>query len=55
VKSLGAVRAVLADDRGQGLADYGLVLGFIAAVCVAIVIILGGNLQRMLTHVSTSI
>ena len=44
-----------ADDSGQGLAEYGLILGFIALVCLAAVIIVGSNLSRELTHIGSSL
>lgn len=49
------LRAVYADDSGQGLAEYGLILGFIAVVCLAAVVIIGSNLARTLTHIGTSL
>lgn len=35
---------VFSDDRGQGLAEYGLVLAFIAALCVVAVAVIGREL-----------
>jgi Flp pilus assembly pilin Flp len=49
------LRAVGADDSGQGLAEYGLILGFIAAVCLVVVVLIGTNLARTLTHVGSSL
>ncbi len=46
---------MLVDESGQGLGEYGLILGLIATVCVAIVVILGINLKDILTRVGTSI
>lgn len=46
---------VLADESGQGLGEYGLILALIAAVCAAVVVIIGVNIGRTLTHVGTSI
>jgi Flp pilus assembly pilin Flp len=43
------------DDSGQGLAESGLALGLIALICVLIVIVLGSNLGKMLTHVGTAL
>ena len=48
-------RALLANDGGQGLAEYGLILGFIAAVCIAVVAIVGANVAKTLTHVGTGL
>jgi pilus assembly protein Flp/PilA len=47
--------AVLADDSGQGLGEYGLILGLIAVVCVAVLVLVGVNLKQELTRVGTSI
>jgi pilus assembly protein Flp/PilA len=44
-----------ADDSGQGLAEYGLILGLIAAVCLAVVIIVGSNISKTLTHIGSSL
>lgn len=35
--------------------EYGLILGLIAAVCAVIVVLIGTNIQRTLTHVGTSL
>ena len=47
--------AALGDESGQGLGEYGLILGFIATVCVAVVLTLGLNIQRLLTRIGTSL
>lgn len=44
-----------ADDSGQGLGEYGLILGLIAAVCLAVVVVVGNNISRTLTHIGTSL
>jgi Flp pilus assembly pilin Flp len=49
------ISAVLADDSGQGLGEYGLILGLIAAVCLTVVVLIGVNLKNTLTRVGTSI
>ena len=33
------------DEKGQALAEYGLILALIAVVCVGALILLGGNLN----------
>jgi pilus assembly protein Flp/PilA len=45
--------AVLADDSGQGLGEYGLILGLVAVVCVAVLVLVGSNLAKILTKVGT--
>ncbi len=50
-----SLRSVHADERGQGMAEYGLVLGFIAILCIAALLYFSGNLQGMLNNVASSI
>ncbi|MFN2459233.1 MAG: Flp family type IVb pilin [Candidatus Velthaea sp.] len=50
-----AIRATLTDDRGQGLAEYGLILGLIAVLSIAAVLFLGGRIQGVLSNVGSSI
>jgi pilus assembly protein Flp/PilA len=50
-----AFDSVRDDDRGQGLAEYGLILGLIAILCIAAVLFLGGNVQGLLSNVGSSI
>jgi pilus assembly protein Flp/PilA len=48
-------QSVLTDDSGQGLAEYGLILGLIAVVCIGAVTLLSGKIQAVLTTVGNSI
>jgi pilus assembly protein Flp/PilA len=48
-------RSILADERGQGLAEYGLILGLIAVVCVIAVVALQVQISAILTKIGTSI
>jgi pilus assembly protein Flp/PilA len=48
-------RAILSDDSGQGLAEYGLILGLIAVVCVVAVVFLSGKIQGLLSNVGSNI
>ena len=43
------------DDRGQGLAEYGLILGLIAVLVIVAVLFLSGNLSGLLSNVGNSI
>jgi Flp pilus assembly pilin Flp len=43
------------DDRGQGLAEYGLILGLVAILVVAAVLFLSGQLQGILSNVGSSV
>lgn len=48
-------RSVLVDDQGQGLAEYGLILGLVAVLCIGAVSLLSGKIQGVLTNVGNSI
>lgn len=43
---------VFLDDGGQGLAEYGLILGFVAVLCVAAVAYLGTSLAAQYDSVT---
>jgi Flp pilus assembly pilin Flp len=43
------------NDSGQGLAEYGIILGLIALTCVVVVVLLGANLSRLLTHIGSAL
>lgn len=49
------LRTILADERGQGLAEYGLILGLIAVLCIVAVTFLSGKIQGLLSNVGSSI
>lgn len=43
------------DDRGQGLAEYALILALIAVLAIAAVTFLGGQINSILSSVGNSI
>jgi Flp pilus assembly pilin Flp len=47
--------SILADDKGQGLAEYGLILGLIGVLCISSVMFLSGKIQGLLNNVGSSI
>jgi pilus assembly protein Flp/PilA len=49
------IHSVLVDDEGQGLAEYGLILGLIALVVIGAVILIGKNVAGVLSNVGNSI
>jgi pilus assembly protein Flp/PilA len=49
------VKSILIDEDGQGLAEYGLILGLIAVLCIAAVVFLSGKIQGLLSQVGSSI
>jgi len=42
-------------DRGQGLAEYALILALIAIVAIVSLIFLGGQVSTILSHVATDL
>ena len=42
------------DDRGQGLGEYAILLGFIAVVCIAAVAFVGTQILSRYQNVSAS-
>ena len=49
------IRSIFADESGQGLAEYGLILGLIAVLCIVAVLFLSGNIKGILSNVGSSI
>jgi pilus assembly protein Flp/PilA len=43
------------DERGQGLAEYALILALIAVLAIGAVTFLGGEINTILSDVGTSI
>ena len=43
------------DERGQGLAEYALILALIAVVVIAAVTLLGTNINSILSTIAVSI
>lgn len=43
------------DERGQDLAEYGMLIGLIALAVVGAVIVLGGNLNQVFTSIGLQI
>jgi len=50
-----AVRSFLVEDDGATMAEYGLMVALIAAVCIAAVTLLGTNIRDKFTDVSTAV
>ena len=49
------LRNILVDEHGQGLAEYGLILGLIAVVCVVAVVALQVQITAILTKVANAL
>ena len=52
---IATIQNVLSDDGGQGLAEYGLILGLISVLCIVAVTFLSGNIKSVLSNVGSSI
>jgi pilus assembly protein Flp/PilA len=50
-----AIKATLSDDQGQGLAEYGLILGLVSVAAFAGLALLGTNIQTVMNSVATKI
>jgi len=45
----------LRDNRGQGLAEYALILGLVSLICIAAVLFLSGSIRSILSNLGSSI
>jgi pilus assembly protein Flp/PilA len=52
---LSTLTAALRDERGQGLAEYGLILGLVALLCIAAVLFMSSQIQGVLSATGSSI
>lgn len=46
---------ILVNDEGQGLAEYGVILGLVAVACISAVVFLSGKVQGILSQVGSQI
>ena len=49
------LRLPVRDERGQGLAEYALILALIAIVAIAALIFLGGQISAILSSIGAQI
>lgn len=50
-----AISALLADDDGQGLAEYGLILALVSVLCIGVLGTLQGGIQTALTNAASAL
>jgi pilus assembly protein Flp/PilA len=43
------------DDKGQALAEYGLILALIAVICIVALQTLGGGVNNALTQIANAV
>ncbi len=46
---------LFADESGATMVEYGIMVALIAAVCIILVITLGGNVSNAFTSVNTNL
>ncbi len=46
---------LMVNDDGQGLAEYGVILGLVAVACVSAVVFLSGKVQGILSSVGSQV
>jgi pilus assembly protein Flp/PilA len=49
------LKALLRNEKGQGMVEYGLILSLIAVVVIAALTLMGTNLQGMFNSTASSI
>jgi pilus assembly protein Flp/PilA len=47
--------AMMKDEKGQALAEYGLILALIAVICIVALTALGTNVSAKLTEIATAL
>jgi pilus assembly protein Flp/PilA len=54
-KMLKKLSAMMKDEKGQALAEYGLILALIAVICIVALTALGTNVSAKLTEIATAL
>ncbi|MBM3270298.1 MAG: Flp family type IVb pilin [Candidatus Sericytochromatia bacterium] len=49
------LRNLMAEEEGQALTEYGLILGLIAVVCVGALALMGTNVNNMLKSIASTL
>ena len=52
---IGNLKAVIRDEEGATMVEYGLLVALIAVVCIAAVTLLGTNLSTLFNNVASTI
>jgi len=55
VQALSAIYSLKSDEKGQGLAEYGLILALIAVLCVGALTALKGGVSNTLNSVTSNL
>lgn len=49
---MGAVKRLFVEESGQGLAEYGLILGLVAIAAIAALVLLGDQLKAVFDKIT---
>jgi pilus assembly protein Flp/PilA len=49
------IHAMVKDEKGQALAEYGLILALIAVICIGALTLLGGNVSGTLGSIAAAL
>jgi len=49
------LRSMLSNESGQGYAEYGVIVGLIAVLCITSIMFLGGHVRGFLSSVGSSV
>lgn len=52
---MNTLKALWTDERGQGMAEYGLIIALIAIVVIVALTVLGGRLKGKFEHISDTL
>jgi len=55
VALIARLHSIVRDQRGQGLAEYALLLALIAIVAIAALLVMGGAISSVLSDVGNSV
>lgn len=50
-----SIKRLWSEESGQGLAEYGLILGLVALAVVGLLTTMGGSLESIFTKISTKL
>jgi pilus assembly protein Flp/PilA len=54
-KMLEKMKNLVMEEEGQALTEYGLIIGLIAAVCIAALILLGGQIGVLFDRITAAL
>jgi pilus assembly protein Flp/PilA len=49
------IKSLFVEEQGQGMTEYGLILGLIALAVVAVLITMGGKIKDIFTNANTKL